>query len=45
MRIGLTANGSTVDELVTYAKNAEADGFNSLGSPASQRGTLSPPSL
>ena len=30
MRIGLTASGSTVDELVAYAKAVEADGFNSL---------------
>ncbi len=30
MRIGLTASGSTVDELVVYAKAAEADGFSSL---------------
>ncbi len=30
MRIGLTARGSTVDEIVDHAKAAETDGFNSI---------------
>src|SRR5271166_5719916 len=30
MRIGLTAGGSTTDEIVAYARAAEADGFNSI---------------